>query len=39
MKKFNVAAPQAKRPRKTFSDVYGEYCGFGRAGEHVDMDI
>ncbi|MCI9632914.1 MAG: site-specific integrase [Ruminococcus sp.] len=31
--KINAAAPQLKRPRKKVSEVYDEYCEFGRAGK------
>lgn len=31
--KVNAAVPHEKRSRKTFSDVYNEYCEFGRAGK------
>ncbi len=31
--KINAAAPQVKRPRKKVSEVYNEYCEFGRAGK------
>jgi len=31
--KVSAAAPQVKRPRKKVSEVYDEYCEFGRAGK------
>ena len=31
--KINAATPQVKRPRKKVSEVYNEYCEFGRAGK------
>ena len=31
--KVSAAAPQVKRPRKKVSEVYNEYCEFGRAGK------